>query len=165
MHPLGLPPVGGGAGRRDGTLIFFCDTSGINSCGDHGREGMAFEAAWGINGTVCVARPRIPSLATLQDLIQKYLRLASQAGPEACTLESAKGNPDAILFSCRDRSGCGVDTRAHGVECLVVAQHAPRRFRRTCWPGLRQACSRGIRVRSLPRCTLFCLRFVRFTPS
>lgn len=84
---------------RDGTLIFFCDRYGINSCGDVASEGMAFEAAWGVDGAVCLARPRIPELATLHDLIQDYPRLASQAGPQACTLKSANENPDAILFN------------------------------------------------------------------
>ena len=84
---------------RDGTLIFFCDRFSINPCDGDAEGKMSFEAAWGQSGAVCVARLRIAELATLQDLAERYPKLAAHIGRDRCTLESAMQNPEAILFN------------------------------------------------------------------
>ena len=76
----------GGTNTRDGTLIFFCGRFGIHPC--EGEGAMAFEAAWGTEGAVCIARPRIPEIDA-GGASGAYPRLASRLGPAACTLESA----------------------------------------------------------------------------
>jgi hypothetical protein len=60
---------------RDGTLIDLFDGIGIQqpSAAD---SRLVFEAAWGPDGAVCVHRTRIPELAALAALKEKYPRLA-----------------------------------------------------------------------------------------
>jgi len=80
---------------RDGTVIDICDRFGIQTC----QSAMAFEAAWGMNGAVCVAHPRIDELTTLPALVERYPRLASRTGAAACTREIAESDPAALLFN------------------------------------------------------------------
>ena len=85
----------GGDGQtftRDGTRIDYCDDYGINVC--EPELDLAFEAAWGPDGAVCVARPRIPELATLASLGERYPRLANELGPDRCRM----GDPRALLY-------------------------------------------------------------------
>jgi hypothetical protein len=92
----------GGDGRattQDGTIIYFCDRFGIRPCGQGAP--MAFEAAWGVDGAICVARPRIPENISLAQLAERYPRLKPRLG-RTCTLDSAMRDPDALLFN---RSG------------------------------------------------------------
>jgi hypothetical protein len=89
----------GATHTRDGTLIFFCDRFGIHSCEGEADGAMSFEAAWGTNGAVCVARPRIAELVTLQALAEKYSQLAPHIGSDVCTLEIAMRNSEALLFN------------------------------------------------------------------
>jgi len=89
----------GGDGRtatRDGTRIQFCDRLGVNPCS--GERG-ALEAAWSPGGASCVARPRVPALATLATLAHSYPRLVGHLGPEACTMATAARDERAVLFS------------------------------------------------------------------
>jgi hypothetical protein len=58
-------------------------------------------AAWGVEGAICVARPRIPENISLAQLAERYPRLKLHLGP-ACTQESATREPEALLFN---RSG------------------------------------------------------------
>ena len=87
------------AHTRDGTLIFFCDRFGINPCEDEDKGATTFEAAWGTEGAICVARTRIPGLASLEGLAENYPRLAPDLGPTACTEERALDNPSALLLN------------------------------------------------------------------
>ena len=82
---------------RDGTLIDFCDRFGIQTC--EWDRPLPFEAAWGVEGAVCVARPRIADLVSLDGLAARYPRLTAMLGPMACTRESAEGDPAALLFN------------------------------------------------------------------
>ena len=84
---------------RDGTIIIICDRFGIRPC--HDGAPMAFEAAWGVDGAICVARPRIPQNITLAQLAARYPRLKPRLGP-ACTQAAAMRDRDALLFN---RSG------------------------------------------------------------
>jgi len=87
----------GSGSTRDGTLIFFCDRFGIHAC-EQGAL-MAFEAGWGRNGATCVARPRIPGNISLEQLAERYPQLKPRLGGAACTEESAKDDPTALLFN------------------------------------------------------------------
>jgi hypothetical protein len=60
---------------------------------------MTFEAAWAVDGAICVAHPRIPENISLEGLAERYPRLKSHLGPVACTEESAKCDPAALLFN------------------------------------------------------------------
>jgi hypothetical protein len=90
----------GGDGRpttREGTLIDIYDRFGIQTSDKD--VAMSFEAAWGVNGAICVAHPRIPENITLEELAERYPRLRSHLGPTACNEESAKADPAALLFN------------------------------------------------------------------
>jgi hypothetical protein len=82
---------------RDGTMIDIYDRFGIQN--PDGSPSMAFEAAWGPDGAVCVAHPRIAANVSLDDLARQYPVLSDHLGPEACTEEAMRGEPQAILFN------------------------------------------------------------------
>jgi hypothetical protein len=90
----------GGDGQpttRDGTSIDVEDRFGIQTF-DH-VDGTTFEAAWGPDGAICVARPRIAGNITLETLAQRYPRLAHALGPDACTRERMAGDAGVLLFN------------------------------------------------------------------
>ena len=90
----------GGDGRattREGMMIYWCDRYGLNLCAEDAP--FAFEAAWGPDGAVCVARPRIPENVSLEQLAELYPRLKPHLGPAACTVDSAMRDPMALLFN------------------------------------------------------------------
>jgi hypothetical protein len=90
----------GGDGRantRAGTQIYWCDRFGVYPCGDDAPA--PFEAAWGIAGATCVARPRFAQIVSLQQLGELYPRLRPRLGPQSCTQESALRDPEALLFN------------------------------------------------------------------
>jgi hypothetical protein len=82
---------------RDGTLIDIHDRVGIQRFDREVR--MAFEAAWGVDGAVCVARPRIAENISLAQLAERYPHLAPHLGPDSCTEDSAMRDPAAVLFN------------------------------------------------------------------
>jgi ADYC domain-containing protein len=84
------------ASTRDGTTIDVYDRFGIQT---PTTEALAFEAAWGVLGAVCVARPRIPETISLEEIGTRYPRLASALGAKACNDETAPGFPGALLFN------------------------------------------------------------------
>lgn len=90
----------GSTNTRDGTLVEICDRFGVRPCRDDAP--MAFEAAWGLDGAVCVARPRIPEIVSLADLAVRYPQLAPRLGPAVCSEAIALGDPAALVFN---RSG------------------------------------------------------------
>jgi hypothetical protein len=85
----------GATATRDGTQIAFCDRSGVHPCGD----GRILEAAWSPTGAACVAHPRIPELATLDQLAERYPQLRGHLGGDACTMAATSREPRALLFS------------------------------------------------------------------
>ena len=87
---------------RDGTIIDIYDRFGIQSPID---TSMPFEAAWGVEGAVCVARPRIADAVSLDELAGRYPKLRDALGPERCNEEAAKAMPGALLFN-----------RSHGAD-------------------------------------------------
>lgn len=82
---------------RDGTMIFFCDRFGVVPCEDDAP--MEFEAAWGVDGAICVAHPRIAELTSLERLAERYPRLANHLGAAHCSLEGAMQDSAALLFN------------------------------------------------------------------
>jgi ADYC domain-containing protein len=82
---------------RENTAIYVCDRYGVRPCEKNAP--LKFEAAWGTEGAVCVARPRISDNITLDRLAINYPRLKAHLGPVACTQESAMRDPTAILFN------------------------------------------------------------------
>jgi hypothetical protein len=90
----------GGDGRattRADTLIYWCDRFGVHPCGED--VPAAFEAGWGRDGAVCVARPRIRENVSLEQLADRYPRLRPHLGSAACNEDSARGDPEALLFN------------------------------------------------------------------
>ncbi|WP_134497710.1 ADYC domain-containing protein [Microvirga pakistanensis] len=82
---------------RNGTLVNLYDRFGIQEPG--AAAGMTFEAAWGPDGAVCVAHPRIPGNVTLEQLAERYPRLKDRLGPQACTEEAIRADPRALIFN------------------------------------------------------------------
>jgi hypothetical protein len=82
---------------RGGTLIDIHDHFGIQRFDREVR--MVFEAAWGVDGAVCVAHPRIAEKISLAQLADRYPHLASRLGPDSCTEDGAMRDPAALLFN------------------------------------------------------------------
>jgi hypothetical protein len=91
------------ATTRDGTLIDVYDRFGIQ--GPETRDPMPFEAAWGKDGAVCVAHPRIAQNVALEELARRYPKLRNRLGPAACTEEAMRHDPEVLLFNRSVRSG------------------------------------------------------------
>jgi hypothetical protein len=82
---------------RDGTSVDVFDRFGIQK--SEKADGMQFEAAWGLDGAVCVAHPRIAQNVTLERLAEQHPRLAGRLGPKNCNLETMQSEPHAVLFN------------------------------------------------------------------
>lgn len=82
---------------QDGTIINVYDRFGIQTPDE--TVPLPFEAAWGRDGAVCVARPRIAANITLKELKDRYPALGNRLGPEACTEEAMRSHPEALLFN------------------------------------------------------------------
>lgn len=82
---------------RDGTLVDVYDRFGIQK--PESVDPLPFEAAWGKDGAVCVAHPRIADAVTLDGLAKAYLKLRSFLGPDACTEDAMRHRPEALLFN------------------------------------------------------------------
>jgi len=82
---------------RDGTSVDVFDRFGIQQ--SERADDMRFEAAWGPDGAVCVAHPRIAQNVTLEQLAARYPRLADRLGPKNCSLETMQAEPRALLFN------------------------------------------------------------------
>ena len=90
------------ATTRDGTIIDVYDRFGIQR--PEAVDPMPFEAAWGKDGAVCVAHPRIAQNVALAELESRYPRLRNRLGRDACTEEAMRHNPDVLLFNRSVRS-------------------------------------------------------------
>jgi hypothetical protein len=86
----------GSTATRDGTTIFVCDRFGVRRCDLD--VPLAFEAAWGVAGAVCVARPRIREIISLAELAKRYPRLKDRLGA-ACSEDAARHDPATLLFN------------------------------------------------------------------
>jgi ADYC domain len=82
---------------RNGTLVDISDRFGIQK--PEMSAGLEFEAAWGPDGAVCVAHPRIAANLSLEDLAARYPGLSGRLGPETCTEEAMRADPRALLFN------------------------------------------------------------------
>jgi hypothetical protein len=82
---------------REGTVINIYDRFGIQLTAP--GPGLTFEAAWGADGAICVARPRIPDHVSLEQLGERYPALRGRLGPEACSEEAMRADPRALLFN------------------------------------------------------------------
>ncbi|MBZ6077146.1 ADYC domain-containing protein [Microvirga puerhi] len=82
---------------RNGIPINFWDRFGVLAADM--ADGMEFEAAWGPDGAICVAHPRVPEHVSLEELARRYPKLASHLGPESCIDETVVADPRAILFN------------------------------------------------------------------
>ena len=91
----------GGTNTRDGTLIYFCDRFGVRACAKDAP--LSFEAAWGTNGAICVARPRIAEISSLDELAARYPKLASRLGAACTEADAMVDDPAALLFSWSGR--------------------------------------------------------------
>ncbi|HYE44173.1 MAG TPA: ADYC domain-containing protein [Caulobacter sp.] len=78
---------------RDGTTIDMQDDIGLQKWDSVGDPEFGFEAGWGPDGAVCVARTRWPDLLKAEDLWKANPRLAGDCTPETAR---AKG---ALLFT------------------------------------------------------------------
>ena len=87
----------GSPATRQGVSVFFCDRFGIHPC--ERRSTMPFEAAWGVEGATCVARPRIPGLVSLEQLARDHPRLQNRMGGDACTEDRARRDPATLLLN------------------------------------------------------------------
>ena len=72
---------------KPGTLIVFHDDAVHWQHSDASEEGFVFEAGWGPDAAVCVARTRWPQLLTLEQLFARSSRLAKSG---VCTEASAR---------------------------------------------------------------------------
>jgi hypothetical protein len=78
---------------RNGTTIDIADVLGVQTHATAGDEAFAFEAGWGVDGAVCVARTRWPDLITREALLKSSPQLG---GP--CDEATAKAR-GALLFT------------------------------------------------------------------
>ena len=82
---------------RDGTWIDLYDRIGVQKSDEDPT--LRFEAMWGSEGAICVARPRLPDIITLDGLERACPRLAGWLGPAACN----ENVPGGLIFN-RSRS-------------------------------------------------------------
>jgi hypothetical protein len=90
----------GGDGQtytREGVTIYVCDRFGVRPCAKDAP--LAFEAAWGVEGAICVARPRISELISLEEIAKRYPRLKFKLGPATCTMGGAAHDLSALLLN------------------------------------------------------------------
>lgn len=79
----------GTAFTRNGTLVDIYDRIGVQK--SDGDRSLNFEAAWGPEGAVCVARTRISEIIDLDGLARACPRLASRLGPDNCHEQPSAG--------------------------------------------------------------------------
>jgi len=82
---------------NEGRLIQMQDRAGVRTWPSVSRD-FAFEAAWGEQGAVCVARVRVPENISLAELVRRCPRLAGRTG-EACTAESSSRFGTPLIFN------------------------------------------------------------------
>jgi hypothetical protein len=87
---------------RNGMLIDFYDRLGIQKRSDTPDDrALPFEAAWNIDGALCVAHTRVPANMTLARLGETCPRLGGRLGTAVCNEPDAVSGRfgDALLFN------------------------------------------------------------------
>jgi hypothetical protein len=74
---------------RDGTVVDVYDRIGVQA--PAADQALRFEAAWGPDGALCVARTRVPDIVDLDGLARACPRLAGRLGSAVCTDGEAGG--------------------------------------------------------------------------
>ncbi len=87
---------------RDGMLIDIWDNIGIQE--RTGPTDFSFEAAWGPEGAVCVAHPRVPQHVSLVGLAEACPRLLGRIG-SACTEEAARKLGEPLIYNASRGDG------------------------------------------------------------
>ncbi|NIX76936.1 ADYC domain-containing protein [Microvirga terricola] len=82
---------------KNGTKINIIDRFGIQNPGH--VSWMEFEAAWGTEGAICVAHPRIADNITLDELADRAPRLKGRLGPHKCYEEAVRDDPRALIYN------------------------------------------------------------------
>lgn len=82
---------------RDGTPIDVYDGEGVQR--DEPAPGMSFEAAWGKDGAVCVAKTRVPDVATLERIRAECPAKLGDLLGDRCTEERAKVDPRTLVMN------------------------------------------------------------------
>ena len=89
---------GDGTGWTENGMLIDIDDDRLIQRSD-GDPRLAFEAAWGPDGALCVAHPRVPRNGSLEDVVRACpARLAGKVGP-ACSEENARATSGARLFN------------------------------------------------------------------
>lgn len=83
----------GEAHTRSGTLVDTSDVGGVRMFATAGQQGFGFEAGWGVDGAVCVARTRRPELLSRKALLASAPQLGGRCDE---TTARAKG---ALIFT------------------------------------------------------------------
>ncbi|WP_112663072.1 ADYC domain-containing protein [Microvirga flavescens] len=82
---------------RNGTPINIIDRFGIQNPGH--VASMEFEAAWGPDGAICVAHPRVADNVTFEQLAERYPQLRGRLGPHVCYEQVMRSDPRALIFN------------------------------------------------------------------
>lgn len=96
---------GTGGTTKDGMLIDIYDKIGISTISDTAdHDALKFEAAWDVNGAVCVAHTRVRENINLEGLATECPRLRGRLGETVCTRAAAEsGAFGAALLYNRSR--------------------------------------------------------------
>ena len=87
---------------RDGMLIDIYDKIGISTISDTAdQDTLKLEAAWDVNGAICVAHTRVPENITLERLAAECPRLRGHLGEAVCTRTAAESGAfgPALLYN------------------------------------------------------------------
>jgi hypothetical protein len=82
---------------RPGMLVSVYDRLDIQR--NERASGLEFEAAWGAGGAVCLRKTRVPEISTLDEVRRQCPDRAAAWSAEACTEESGRTLPDALMFN------------------------------------------------------------------
>ncbi len=81
---------------RNGMLINVFDPEGIQERAD--APDLPFEAAWDVNGAICVHHPRVPQNASLAQIVEKCPRLRGRVGA-ICTEDFARSISTPLVLN------------------------------------------------------------------
>jgi len=79
---------------RPGIRIDMWDSVGIQAA----QTDMPFEAAWGANGAVCLAKVRVPAMSSLADVLAACPRLAGLPS-STCDAQSLRPGGSALMWN------------------------------------------------------------------
>lgn len=91
---------------RNGTRVNIWDQRGIQSRDPGEAAGnLAFEAAFGPQGAVCLGRVRVPQDTSIEEVVRRCPRLAAIPTGAACSEDIARRLPEALIFVDSDPAG------------------------------------------------------------